>query len=120
MFRTLAIATVLALTGIVQQPTTSSLAGTWKGMVTADIGQMNIEVTVKVDSGKASGTVTTGHGEFAIVDGRQTDGVWTLPFDAGEGVKGSMKGVVKGDAFTGDWDFRPMAIGTFALERVKK
>jgi hypothetical protein len=31
-----------------------------------------------------------------------------------------MKGVVKGDTFTGDWDFRPMAVGTFELERVKK
>jgi hypothetical protein len=30
-----------------------------------------------------------------------------------------MTGVVKGDTFTGEWDFRPMAVGTFALDRVK-
>jgi hypothetical protein len=120
MFKTLAMITLLALTGSSQQAPAASLAGAWKGMVTADAGQMVIEVTVTVDDGKASGTIKTGHGDFTIVDGRRADDVWTLPFDAGEGVKGSMKGVVKGDTFTGDWDFRPMAVGTFELERVKK
>jgi len=95
----------------------NSLSGTWRGKVTADIGEMVIELTVTADGARASGAVKTAHGTFPIRNGKLVDGVWTLPFDAGDGVTGSLTGRVTADVFRGDWDFRPMAVGKFDVRR---
>jgi len=109
-------ATALAL----QQPTPAPpLTGTWRGTVTADIGQMTIALTVKADGTTASGEIENAHGKWAIKQGKLADGVWTLPFQSEDGAKGEMKGTIKGDTFSGAWNFSPVAVGTFELTRQK-
>lgn len=95
--------------------------GRWAGTVTADMGQMQIEVVVAAAAGKVTGEITTGHGVFKIDAGElQKDGRWKLSFTVQEGgPTGAMIGVVKDETFSGDWDFRPTALGTFSLTRVK-
>jgi len=123
-FSTLLLFLALPLAGAVlvgQQPSAPSapLDGIWRGMVTADIGQMVIEVTAKASGATASGQIQTAHGIMAIKGGKLADGVWTLPFQAEDGSKGEMKGSVKGDTFAGTWNFAPRAVGTFELTRQK-
>lgn len=95
------------------------LDGRWTGKVVADAGEMPITVSLTVKNGAASGTIETFHGAMTITDGRLVEGRWVLPFAAADGTKGRMSGVVKGDAFTGEWDYRPQAVGTFSLTRAK-
>lgn len=103
-----------------QQPAVSSLQGTWVGKISSDAGEMQITVVLKVENGKASGSIDTPHGSWPIADGVSKDGTWTLPFTV-DGAGGRwMKGRVTGDAFSGEWNNAPMAVGTFALTRTKK
>ena len=117
------LAVVLTMVSLMAAPeqraAAPSLAGKWLGAVTTDIGQMNIALTITVEKNVASGTIETGHGAFQITKGTVTDGKWTLPFASPDGATGKMIGVLKGDQFAGDWDFRPIAVGTFAVERAK-
>jgi hypothetical protein len=102
------------------QDARTTLAGKWRGAVKADVGEMPIEVVITVEKGKASGTIRTFHGELTIREGVFADGKWVLPFGSPDGsARGKMSGVLKGDGFSGEWDFRPQAIGTFSLTRVK-
>jgi hypothetical protein len=95
--------------------------GKWAGSVAADVGEMQIQVSVVMTDGKVSGEITTFHGAFTIDAGElQKDGRWKLSFTSPEGPTGSMTGLVKGDTFSGDWDFRPNAVGSFTLTRVKE
>ena len=103
----------------ISQEKAPDLAGKWKGAVKADVGEMPIEVVITVDKGKASGTIKTFHGDLTIRDGALTGGKWILPFQSSDGPQGKMTGVLKGDSFSGEWDFRPQAVGTFSLARVK-
>ena len=114
----LSVSTVLSA-GVVAQDRAAPLAGKWRGEVTTDIGTMAIGLTVTVTTGVATGQVESAHGAFKISAGKFADGKWTLPFETDEGGSGKMIGVVKGDTFSGEWDFRPMAVGTFALSRLK-
>jgi hypothetical protein len=103
-----------------QQPAASPLAGTWVGKISSDAGEMQITVVLKVENGKASGSIDNPHGSWPIADGVLKDGTWTLPFTA-DGAGGRwMKGQIKGDTFSGEWNNAPMAVGTFELTRVKK
>jgi hypothetical protein len=95
------------------------IVGTWRGTVTADIGEMRIEVTLTEKDGKISGVIANPHGDFVIAQATLVDSTWELPFAADDGSQGVMKGKVAGDDFTGEWDFRPRAVGTFTLKRVK-
>ena len=117
----LAIATFVALSVVpgFSQQKTPDLAGTWKGAVKADQGEMPIEVAITIEKGKVTGTIKTFHGDLVIRDGAFADGKWVLPFQAGDGPQGKMTGVLKGDTLSGEWDFRPQAFGTFSITRVK-
>ncbi|HEX5217276.1 MAG TPA: hypothetical protein VFV98_17570 [Vicinamibacterales bacterium] len=96
------------------------LGGKWSGAVKADIGEMPIEVTLKVENEAVKGDIKTFHGSFHIDKGElQKDGRWKLSFTTDDGGAGSLIGAVKDDSFAGDWDFRPNAVGTFTLTRVK-
>ena len=93
------------------------LDGKWMGKVTATAGEMPISASFTTKGGVVSGSIQTFHGAFVITEGRLTDGKWVLPFTTDEGGKGTMTGTLKDDQFSGEWDFRPMAVGTFALTR---
>ena len=96
----------------------SPLAGKWTGTVDTDQGTMNIDVTLKVDDGRASGTIMTNHGELVISNGAFVKDRWRLPF-SGHGMKGEIVGTLKGDVFDGVWDNSPTATGSVKLRRVK-
>ncbi len=113
-----ALAAVSVVPGISQQKA-PDLAGKWKGVVKADAGEMPIEVAITIEKGQATGTIKTFHGDLVIRDGAFADGKWVLPFQAGDGPRGKMTGVLKGDTLSGEWDFRPQAFGTFSITRVK-
>jgi len=109
----------LSVAPTVLQQKEPDLAGKWKGAVKADVGEMPIEVAITVEKGRASGTIKTFHGDLTIREGAFADGKWILPFGSPDGPRGKMTGVLKGDGFSGEWDFRPQAVGTFSLTRVK-
>ena len=110
----------LASAVIVAQQKAAVLDGRWSGAVKAEMGEMPIEVTLKAEGETIKGDIKTFHGNFLIEKGElQKDGRWKLSFKTEDGGAGSLIGTVKGDAFAGDWDFRPNAVGTFALTRVK-
>ena len=112
---TLAPAVVIA-----QQQKADVLAGRWSGAVKADVGEMQIEASLKIEGETIKGEIKTFHGNFRIDKAElQKDGRWKVSFTTEDGGAGSLIGIVKGDAFAGDWDFRPNAVGTFALTRLK-
>lgn len=111
---------VLASVAASAQEKASALAGKWTGSVKADIGEMPIEAVFQVDGEKFSGEIKTFHGGFAIATAeRQKDGRWKLPFKTADGASGALIGALKGDTFSGDWDFSPNAVGKFTLTKVK-
>lgn len=113
----------ILLTALGRAQTTSKapapLDGNWNGKVTAQIGEMNITATFVTKNGIVSGAVKNFHGEFTITEGKVVDGTWVLPFTTDDGSKGKLSGTIKDGVFAGEWDFRPMAFGTFTLERAK-
>ena len=114
----LAIVIAQTLT-LAQTPKPAAVDGTWKGGITTDIGQMQISVTLSTKAGVVTGEIANPHGVFKIVAGKVVDGEWVLPFETADGGKGQMKGKLSGETFTGDWDFHPIAVGTFSLKREK-
>ena len=102
-----------------QAPAAPPVAGSWTGKVSTNAGEMEITVNVKSADGKITGVIESAHGSWPITGGALKDGAWTLKFNSG-GNDPWMKGQIKGDAFTGDWNNEPMAVGTFELMRVKK
>ncbi len=108
-----------AQAGTPPAPKAPAVAGTWTGEITSDSGTMNVTVTIKMDQGKASGSIDTPHGQWPIAGGTEKDGTWTLPFTVDGAGDRWMKGKVNGDSFTGEWNNAPMAVGTFDLKRVK-
>jgi hypothetical protein len=113
-------APVLAASPSTQTTKPPAVVGIWTGAVSADVGEMTITVTVRADDAKLTGEITSPHGVFTFTSIAEADGRWTLAFKTSDGATGQMKGVVKGDTFSGEWDFRPRAFGTFALDRSKK
>lgn len=116
---TLATVVLAATIGYAQAAPPGPLDGTWTGKVTADMGEMAITGTFVTKNGIVSGVLSNPHGEFKIADGKLVEGKWVLPFSTGDGMKGKLTGVPKGDTFSGEWDFRPQAFGTFELTRSK-
>ncbi len=63
------------------QDTPSAFAGNWTGSVKANVGEMPIEATFKVDGDKITGEIRTFHGGFKIEkSAREKDGRWKLSF----------------------------------------
>ncbi len=121
-FATALLVSVLTLASSVvfAQQKTAVLDGRWSGAVKAEMGEMPIDVTLKTEGETIKGEIKTFHGTFRIGKGElQKDGRWKLSFTTEDGGAGTMIGAVKGDTFEGDWDFRPNAVGTFALTRAK-
>ena len=96
----------------------ATLEGKWTGLVTAETGQMKIAATLRVKDGVVSGELQTAHGVFTIAKGELKAGKWVLPFTTEDGSTGKMTGVLKDDTFEGEWDFSPMAVGTFSLKKM--
>ena len=111
----LAMVAVLATSAAAQ--TTPTLDGTWDGAVTANSGEMKIEATLTAKAGVVTGSIKTFHGNMTIKEGKLVDGKWVLPFTTEDGLSGKLTGTLKGNEFTGAWDFSPQAVGTFALKR---
>jgi hypothetical protein len=93
------------------------IAGRWIGTVKADIGTMPIALNLTAKDDKLTGVLETGHGNWEIRDVKKTDETWTLAVKAPDGLEGTMTGRVKEGKLTGDWNFTPRAVGTFALAR---
>jgi hypothetical protein len=92
-------------------------AGDWTGTVTSDMGEMAVTATFTIKDGVVTGTLRSGHGDMPVAKGAFTDGQWVLPFTTADGGAGTLKGTIKEDVFSGAWDFRPTALGTFSLKR---
>jgi hypothetical protein len=127
MHRVVIVSICLATIGLAatvpqdRQEAQSPLAGRWLGKVVANVGEMPIEVVVTVADGKVTGEIRNFHGAFRISGAElEKDGRWKLSFSDDDGGTGTMTGAIKGDAFAGDWDYSPNAVGKFELTRVKK
>lgn len=127
VMRTMGLAVCAVLVGVSiglaaaspPQAAAAGIEGRWVGKVTADAGEMKIEVEIKVEGGKATGAIRTAHGDWPVKGGTFANGTWTLPFEVEGAGDRWMKGVVKADTFTGEWNNAPMAVGTFELTRAK-
>jgi hypothetical protein len=116
----LAVMFTTMLVGLATAQKPEELAGKWTGKVTADIGEMTIVATLKVKDGVVSGEIQTEHGISKVGKVELKDKKWVIPFTAETGETGTMTGTVSGDTFEGEWDHRPMALGTFTLKRLPK
>jgi hypothetical protein len=96
-----------------------AIVGVWTGGIDTDAGSMKLTLTVKVTDGKLGGDMSTPHGAFVLTSVTEADGHWTLKFQAPDGEGGQLKGALKGDVFSGQWDFAPRATGTFEFHRDK-
>jgi hypothetical protein len=103
----------------VKQSDPAQLAGRWRGSVKTNIGEMPIGLELRLEQKKLVGTVPTAHGSFVVTDVKAGDGKWTVTFKADDDSIGTMTGAVKDDTFSGEWDFKPRAVGTFQLTKVK-
>jgi hypothetical protein len=101
------------------QETPAAVAGYWLGSIDTNRGQMEIGLDLSEQKGKLVGVLKTAHGDWAVTDVREKDGVWTVAFKGDSGA-GKLIGKIKDGAFTGDWDLSPHATGTFELKRAKK
>ena len=93
------------------------ISGRWIGTVNADIGTMPIALDFKTKDDKLSGALETGHGNWEVREVKKQEGVWVISIKAPDGLEGTMTGRVKDGKLTGDWNFKPRAVGTFALAR---
>ena len=93
------------------------ISGRWIGTVNADIGTMPVALDVRAKDDRVSGVLETGHGNWEVRDMKKKDGLWAIAIKAPDGLEGTMTGRVKDGKLTGDWNFKPRAVGTFALAR---
>ena len=92
------------------------LEGKWVGGIDTDRGQMQIGLEVKDEKGTLSGVVKTAHGDWTVKSIQDDKGTLTVTFTSGDN-DGRMIGTIKDGRFTGTWDNRPMAKGTFDLTK---
>jgi hypothetical protein len=98
-------------------PDVKEISGRWIGTVNADIGTMPIALDLKAKDDKVSGALETGHGNWEVREVKKQEGLWVFSIKAPDGLEGTMTGRVKDGKLTGDWNFKPRAVGTFALAR---
>ena len=101
-------------------PDVKEISGRWIGTVNADIGTMPIALDLKAKDDKVSGALETGHGNWEVREVKKQEDVWVISIKAPDGLEGTMTGRVKDGKLTGDWNFKPRAVGTFALARPAK
>jgi hypothetical protein len=115
------VATAITVTPISAQskaPAALPILGTWLGGVKSDSGEMQIEVSVRDEKGKLTGSISNAHGNWPIVSVTQKDDVWTIVFSRGEATDtGSMTGTITDKTLAGDWNNAPMAVGTFSVTK---
>jgi len=95
----------------------NEIAGRWIGLVKADVGEMPIALDLKAGETGLTGSLETGHGNWNIVSVRRRGGDWIIAVKMPDGVTGTMTGRIKEGRLTGDWDFKPRAVGAFDLTR---
>jgi hypothetical protein len=93
------------------------ISGRWIGTVNADIGTMPIALDLNAKGDKLSGALETGHGNWEVREVKKEEGRWVIAIKTPDGLEGTMTGRVKDGKLTGDWNFKPRAVGTFALAR---
>lgn len=107
-------------TGALSAADNKEIAGRWMGSVTADAGEMPFAMELAEKNGTLAGTLETMHGNWTVTSATEKDGTWTIAVTTDDGAKGRLVGRVKDGKLTGDWDFKPRAVGTFELSRAKK
>jgi hypothetical protein len=95
----------------------TEIAGRWIGMVKANVGEMPIALDLKAGETELTGSLETGHGNWNVVSVRRKGADWIIAAKMPDGVTGTMTGRIKEGRLTGDWDFKPRAVGTFDLTR---
>ena len=95
----------------------NEIAGRWIGMVKADVGEMPIALDLKAGETGLTGSLETGHGNWNVVSVRRKGSDWIIAAKMPVGVTGTMTGRIKDGRLTGDWDFKPRAVGAFDLTR---
>jgi len=95
----------------------NEIAGRWIGLVKADVGEMPIALDLKAGETGLTGSLETGHGNWNIVSVRRKGADWIIAVKMPDGVTGTMTGRIKEGRLTGDWDFKPRAVGAFDLTR---
>jgi len=92
------------------------LEGQWFGSIETDRGTMQIGLDLHDAEGKLVGVVNTPHGDWPITSVSEDKGAFTVVFSNGDG-NGKMEGRIRENKFTGKWDNRPYAAGTFELTK---
>ena len=95
----------------------TEIAGRWIGMVKANVGEMPIALDLKAGETELTGSLETGHGNWNVVSVRRKGADWIITAKMPDEVTGTMTGRIKEGRLTGDWDFKPRAVGTFDLTR---
>ena len=87
IFAALVIGVVISLTALAQN---GSFAGKYEGTLKDETGEQKLTLELMENSGKYSGTLTTGRGAFKILKGQVADGTLTLEIEKPGGSSGSM------------------------------
>jgi hypothetical protein len=93
------------------------LSGRWVGTVVADIGEMPIALKLEIKDARLHGVLETAHGSWNVQAVRKTAGTWIVKVKTPDGLEGTLSGRIKDERLTGEWNFKPRAVGTFALAR---
>ena len=64
-----------------------------------------------------TGSLETGHGDWAVVSVNKKSADWIIAVRTPDGLVGTITGRIKEGRLSGDWDFKPRAVGTFEMTR---
>lgn len=87
IFAAIVIGVVISSTALAQN---GSFAGKYEGTIKDETGEQKLTLELMENSGKYSGTLTTGRGSFKILKGQVADGTLTLEIEKPGGSSGSM------------------------------
>ena len=87
IFAAIVIGVVVSLTAFAQN---ASFAGKYEGTIKDETGEQKLTLELMENSGKYSGTLTTGRGSFKILKGQVADGTLTLEIEKPGGSSGPM------------------------------
>jgi hypothetical protein len=94
IFSAIVIGVVVSLTAFAQN---ASFAGKYEGTIKDETGEQKLTLELMENSGKYSGTLTTGRGSFKILKGQIADGTLTLEIEKPGGSSGPMAFRKSGD-----------------------